>query len=345
MNNKILSIIIPSYNMQEYLSRAIESLLSETIIKDIEIIIVNDGSTDKTAEIAKKYYEKYPQSITIINKRNGHYGSAVNAGLTKASGTYLKILDADDWFNKEDFILFVKRLYQIPPCDVVFTNWCLNDTYNKKKKFSEDFLNPYNNKLNINNLTIKEVPISFYSFFSLYAITYRTNFLHDIKYKQTEGICYTDVEYIYYPLIKASTVIFLEYNVYQYFIGREEQSINPINLKKNIRHHYKIYQRMIESYEKAISPVQRDIQKTAFIKIASSLYYSYLFSNSPKDCKDINLTLLDLTLKEKSPEIYYFIASLKYHGLPYITLWRKFRCNFHLLYNISNILKKIIKYG
>lgn len=340
MNNKILSIIIPSYNMQEYLHRSIESLLSESIIKDIEIIIVNDGSTDKTLEIAQKYYEKNPTSITIINKENGHYGSAVNAGIAQASGTYLKVLDADDWFNTEDFILFVKKLHQIPLCDVIFTNWCLNDTYNKKKKFSENFLNPYDYKLNIDDLTIKEIPLSFYSFFSLYAITYRTKFLHDIKYKQTEGICYTDVEYIYYPLIKASTAIFLDYNVYQYFIGREDQSVNPVNLKKNIRHHYKIYQRMIKDYEKITSPVKKGIQKTAFIKIASSLYYSYLFSNSPEECKDINLKSLDLTLRKESPEIYNFIANLKYHGLPYITLWRKFKCNFHLLHKLSYILKR-----
>lgn len=340
MNNKILSIIIPSYNMQEYLHRSIESLLSESIIKDIEIIIVNDGSTDKTLEIAQKYYEKNPTSITIINKKNGHYGSAVNAGIAKASGTYLKVLDADDWFNTEELILFVKKLHQIPLCDVIFTNWCLNDTYNKEQKFSENFLNPYDYKLNIDELTIKEIPLSFYSFFSLYAITYRTKFLHDIKYKQTEGICYTDVEYIYYPLIKASTAIFLDYNVYQYFIGREDQSINPINLKKNIRHHYKIYQRMIKDYENITSPVKKDIQKTAFIKIASSLYYSYLFSNSPEECKDINLRSLDLTLRKESPEIYNFIANLKYHGLPYITLWRKFKCNFHLLHKLSYILKR-----
>ena len=340
MNNKILSIIIPSYNMQEYLHRSIESLLSESIIKDIEIIIVNDGSTDNTLEIAQNYYEKNPTSITIINKKNGHYGSAVNAGIAKASGTYLKVLDADDWFNTEEFILFVKKLHQIPLCDVIFTNWCLNDTYNKEQKFSENFLNPYDYKLNIDELTIKEIPLSFYSFFSLYAITYRTKFLHDIKYKQTEGICYTDVEYIYYPLIKASTAIFLDYNVYQYFIGREDQSINPINLKKNIRHHYKIYQRMIKDYENITSPVKKDIQKTAFIKIASSLYYSYLFSNSPEECKDINLRSLDLTLRKESPEIYNFIANLKYHGLPYITLWRKFKCNFHLLHKLSYILKR-----
>lgn len=151
--------------MQEYLHRSIESLLSESIIKDIEIIIVNDGSTDKTLEIAQKYYEKNPTSITIINKKNGHYGSAVNAGIAKASGTYLKVLDADDWFNTEEFILFVKKLHQIPLCDVIFTNWCLNDTYNKEQKFSENFLNPYDYKLNIDELTIKEIPLSFYSFF------------------------------------------------------------------------------------------------------------------------------------------------------------------------------------
>lgn len=231
MNTKILSIIIPSYNMQEYLHRSVESLLAEEIMQDIEIIIVNDGSTDKTLEIAQTYQTRYPQSILIIDKKNGHYGSAVNAGINKASGKYLKVLDADDWFNTKDFVPFVKALQQIESVDVVFTHWCLNNTYTHTQIQSEKYTNPYNQILNIDNIRISN-KLSFFSFFSLYAITYRTQLLRDINYKQSEGICYTDVEYIYYPLLSASTVTFLKYNVYQYFVGREGQSINPAILKK-----------------------------------------------------------------------------------------------------------------
>lgn len=343
MNTKILSIIIPSYNMQEYLHRSVKSLLDKEIIQEIEIIIVNDGSTDKTLEIAQSYQKQYPQSVLVINKKNGHYGSAVNAGINKASGKYLKVLDADDWFNTEEFVRFVKALHTIESVDVVFTRWCLNNVYAHTKIQSEEYINPLNQKLDINKIKT-DSRLSFFSFFSLYAITYRTQLLREINYKQSEGICYTDVEYIYYPLLSASTVTFLNYNVYQYFVGREGQSINPAILKKNIRHHYAIYKRMIEDYTEPQSEIKRIFQVTAFVKISESLYFSFLLSNSPKERKDLNLKELDKRIKSKSPLIYEEIGKLQYHKLPYISLWRKWGWNFHVVYLIINQLKKIIHY-
>ena len=98
---KLLSVAIPCYNSAEYMSHAIESLLVGG--EDMEIIIVNDGSTDKTADIAQKYCQMYPNSIRLISQENKGHGGALNTGFAAAAGKYLKPIDADDWI-REDFI-------------------------------------------------------------------------------------------------------------------------------------------------------------------------------------------------------------------------------------------------
>jgi len=109
--NKILTIIIPSYNMEKYLDNCCKSLLlSENILKKIEIIIVNDGSKDNTSVIAHEYQNKYPDSFFVIDKQNGNYGSCINIGLKNAHGKYIKILDADDTFKTENFENYIKLL-------------------------------------------------------------------------------------------------------------------------------------------------------------------------------------------------------------------------------------------
>ena len=95
---KVLSLCIPSYNMEAYLGRCVDSLLAEEVIDKLEIIIVNDGSKDRTLEIANAYRDRYPQSVVVVDKPNGHYGSTVNAALKVATGRYFRLLDADDWF-------------------------------------------------------------------------------------------------------------------------------------------------------------------------------------------------------------------------------------------------------
>ena len=94
---KLLTITIPCYNSQEYMEHAINSALIGG--DDIEIIIVDDGSSDNTLQIAKQYEEKYPSIVRAIHKENGGHGSAVNTGIDNAEGVYFKVLDSDDWLD------------------------------------------------------------------------------------------------------------------------------------------------------------------------------------------------------------------------------------------------------
>ena len=99
---KILSITIPSYNVEKYIDKCVQSMLVDSILDDIEILIVNDGSKDSTPEIAKGYVEKYPQTVRLIDKENGGHGSTINAGIREATGKYFKVVDGDDWLNTEN---------------------------------------------------------------------------------------------------------------------------------------------------------------------------------------------------------------------------------------------------
>ena len=96
-DNKILTVVIPSYNSQEYLERAVKTTLINA--DDIEVIIVDDGSTDNTPQLADDLAKKYQNIVRVIHKENGGHGDAVMTGLKNAKGMYFKVLDSDDWFN------------------------------------------------------------------------------------------------------------------------------------------------------------------------------------------------------------------------------------------------------
>ena len=96
---KLITVTIPCYNSEAYMSKAIDSLIP--FIEDVEIVIVNDGSKDNTIKIANEYKAKYPKDIVVIDKENGGHGSGVNAGLKVAKGLYYKVLDSDDWIDHD----------------------------------------------------------------------------------------------------------------------------------------------------------------------------------------------------------------------------------------------------
>ena len=95
---KYITFAIPCYNSQDYMERAVESVLKGG--KDVEIIIVNDGSKDGTEEIGKRYEREYPDIVRVISQENGGHGEAVNTGLLHATGKYFKVVDSDDWWMR-----------------------------------------------------------------------------------------------------------------------------------------------------------------------------------------------------------------------------------------------------
>ena len=94
--------------MEQYIEECLQSLVVDNAEELLEVIVVNDGSTDTSSRLAHSFNDKQPNVFKVIDKANGHYGSCINTGLASASGKYVKVLDADDYFNSPDFNDYLK---------------------------------------------------------------------------------------------------------------------------------------------------------------------------------------------------------------------------------------------
>lgn len=227
---KVLSICIPSYNMEAYLGRCVDSLLAEEILDKLEIIIVNDGSKDRTLEIANSYKARYPQSVVVVDKPNGHYGSTVNAALQVATGRYFRLLDADDWFNTETLIEFVGHLEQ-QDVDCFVTRYSVH--FEAENKIVDQPTGLHSGLYTLDKFELPE------SFLMMHCLTWKLALLKDMNYRQTEGICYTDSQFVCFPMRHARTIYFLDRSLYQYHRGRSEQSVSRRSIARNF-HHYEL---------------------------------------------------------------------------------------------------------
>ena len=133
---KLLSVAIPSYNSEAYMRKCIDSLLAGG--EDVEILIVNDGSTDRTGVIADEYAARYPSIVKAIHKENGGHGSAVNAGLAQATGLYFKVVDSDDWVKESAYFKILETLKDITTGDSSLDMLISNFVYEKEGEKKQD---------------------------------------------------------------------------------------------------------------------------------------------------------------------------------------------------------------
>lgn len=245
MEDKILSVVIPSYNIQQYISGCLESLLQTPEILDkLDIIVVNDGSKDETLNIALKYAKAFPNCIRVIDKENGGHGSVLNTGIREAKGKYLKILDGDDWVAKEGFHNLVAFLgkedtnadFVINPYEIVA------DGSNKRTLVDYRGI-PVNKEISFRELNEKNVFIAMHSM-TVRVGLYRENGIPAID----EHIFYVDMEYDLYPLPYVKYIVFQPDVVYQYRVGTDGQSVNIKNMINRRQMHTKVIDSLYSYY-------------------------------------------------------------------------------------------------
>lgn len=266
---KVLSLVVPTYNVEKYLERCLDSLVfDEKIQKDIEIIIVNDGSKDNSLKIAKEYEKKYPESIIVIDKENGGHGSTINAGLKIAKGKYFRVIDSDDWVNIIDFSKFVKDLKKMDE-DIILNNYSRELLYSGESiKFKYKNLE-YNKHYDLDKFDyslLKE------DYFFMATSTFKTEKLRKSKVILDEKTFYVDMEFILLPFLEMDSMIYLNYDIYRYFIGRPDQSINIQSYVRNRKHHEKVLLRLLEFYKN----IKGNVKKKEYIfKIISQMLNSH----------------------------------------------------------------------
>lgn len=317
---KILTIVIPTYNMQDYLRRCLNSLIvPEEQMQHLEVLVVNDGSKDNSSAIAHEYQDKYPGTFRVIDKDNGNYGSCVNRGLKEATGKYFRILDADDWFDNVELEKFVQSLNYIPSADVVFTNYTIVKSASKRKTVLPRVLK-YNVMQRTEILSLKKDA----DMLRMHSMTYRTSLLREICLSLQTGISYTDIEYCYFPYKATQTCIALDINLYHYWTARDGQTMSPKSIVKKFDDFYAVSSRIIKDFVTNADKMSISKQETLVKILRNPLYFLFL----------INLVLLkDVpnTQKHKLEKLKCLyqncklisseVTSFTYRKIPFVKLY------------------------
>ncbi len=245
---KYISFAIPCYNSEAYMAQAIESILPGG--EDVEILIVNDGSKDRTAEIGKEYEEKYPGIVKLINKENGGHGDAVNAGLSHASGKYFKVVDSDDWVDRISLMKILNVLKNFEEEEQEVDMLIANYVYEKvgmehKKVIRYDNVLPENQILKWDEIGQFRIG----QYILMHSVIYRTDMLKLCQLTLPKHTFYVDNIYVYYPLPHVRTLYYMNVDFYRYFIGREDQSVNEKVMISRIDQQIFVTKTMIDMYE------------------------------------------------------------------------------------------------
>lgn len=336
------------YNMERYITECLESLVVDNADRLLEVIVVNDGSKDSSPSIAHAYSEKHPSVFKVIDKENGHYGSCVNAGLSAATGKYVKVLDADDFFNSTDFNDYLQLLASCD-ADMVITDW-YKTTIKGKPYRTRSYPEFYNKVYKIEELS----PLGKFRSVLMHAITYRTEMLRSIGYRQPEGVCYTDDVWRFTPLSAVKTVTFFHKAIYCYRTGREGQSMDHSVMMRSASHYLVVANHKLDVWEKVKGHVSPEVYAQMENQLIYNEGFTLKFGLIYRSLSNDTLIALDDRMKALCPEVYEKVAhcsKFTFSSYNYIADWRKdrehyrFPLRWKILISINDfILCQVEKY-
>ena len=313
---KKVSVIVPVYRTLEWLARCVQSITGQTY-KNLEIILVDDGSTDRTGQLADQYARAYPDVVRVVHKKNGGHGSGVNAGMMLANGIYFKVVDSDDWLDEAAFhklmsvLRFWCRTKEEKRPDLVVCNYVYDHLEEGKTKAVR-----YGNLFPEQKICRWD-EIGCFSpeqYLVMHALIFRTGVLYNCGLKLPEHTFYVDNLFAYCPLPYVRNIFYMDIDLYQYYLGRDDQSVNEQMLKKRIDQQMKVTRMVIagadltkikEKEPKLASYMYRNIS----IMMAISSIHLLLIGNEEALEKRKNLWG---EIKTSNPKLYY---KLKYASL------------------------------
>ena len=316
---KKLSIIIPIYNMEKYIDRCIQSILAANLKDTVEILLINDGSEDDSQQIMEWYYKKYPDIIRIFSKENNGHGSVINFGIDKAEGKYFKILDADDYYDTKSLEKLIYFLEKDRDVDLIITSYYkefennrlkqeLNLISNKRLSFEKIFTIFQSLEKKQKKQYINYIPMSM--------VAYKTEILKRCSKRLSEKTYYVDIEFNVFYINEVSNFIYFDYPVYNYCIGRTDQSISSNNFVRNYKDHLNVVRSILKYYSnhKFKTEIHKKITEIMILRLLNTQYVIYGF-HLKKDY-DVNkqkeMLKFDKWLKNKSPDLYDKMAIRKY---------------------------------
>lgn len=317
---KILSVVVPTYNMEALLPRCLDSLTKDCVPSSVEVIVVNDGSKDGSLRVASEYKKLRPDLLTIIDKENGNYGSCINVALKQARGKYVKVLDADDWFSTEEFIVLHDELKKTD-ADVVITPF--QEVIDGKKGKEWKLLSKYKDMELDADVFFSE---HFFFLLPMHMVTYRVELLKRIAYTQTEGISYTDSEWVFKPMFHVKNVKTINADVYRYLLGRAGQTMDPKIIIKSLNQELIVLTSQLSYRKEFYSEVSRlNVREYIDFVVCRKciLIYTQMLIHADDESFDekiVNKT--DSLLLEYAPDLYSKVESFDSRCFV-IKYWRK----------------------
>lgn len=228
----LLTVIVPSYNSQDYLDRAMQSLVGYGT--EVEVLIINDGSKDNTAALADEWMQRHPECVKAIHQENRGHGGALNAGIAAATGEFLKVVDSDDWLDRASVVAVLDQLRASRAADEHLDLLVTNYVYEKQGR-ARKMVVRYRSVLPQGRLlTWDDVkPCSYTQYFMMHSLILRTDLVRESGLKLPEHTFYVDFLYSFVPFPLIKNIRYLDVDLYRYFIGRNDQSVNePVMISR-----------------------------------------------------------------------------------------------------------------
>lgn len=338
--SRLLTIVVPSYNTERYIGRCIPTMLRHRRRLDLELLLVNDGSSDHTLQKLLAFERAYPDTVRVIDKKNGGHGSVINAGIRKARGKYLKVVDGDDWVvsrNLERLLCFLEQT----DADLVVNPYVVWNMETGRKQ-TVRYPHTAGRTLDFGLVAgkIREIGI--------HASTYRTQLLRGHHVSVRENCFYEDTEYILYPVRFIERVCVLDFPVTVYRTGTAGQSVHPERVYQNRKMHWLVIADCCSYYMRStgLSAAKRRYMERMICRRILSQYLLYVKHTqssalqggrriSSQVAADLEeLLLWDRWLKEKYP---YFYKKTDHFPISWLRTGRGFCylgiCGMHALYS------------
>lgn len=331
-NNKVLTISIAAYNVEEYLAEALESLITNRdVMSKMEILIVNDGSQDGTKALAEKYAARYPQSIFVISKENGGWGSTVNYGIKYAHGKYFKLLDGDDWFNKAALPGYLSFLEQTD-ADLVVTPF-VKYYANRKREVMIDKHQLENGRL----YSAESLKPGMLQRIAVHELTVKTEVLRKNNIRISEHCFFTDQEFDYYTRLYVNTICKYIDKIYYYRIGREGQSISTSSILKHFDNIEHVTKRLVQEYKHlpkgCLDTTKYNLLETVAFHV--KLHYRALVLFPETGEAKQKILELDTWIRDEVPDLYNLLG----RSYKIIKLLRWSRFHFYSILHFYLICK------
>ena len=257
---KLLTVAVPCYNSAAYMEKAVKSLIVGG--EEMDVLLVDDGSTDETGAIADRLEREYPAIIRVIHQPNGGHGAGLNRGIETAKGIYFKVVDSDDRLDAEGLraLLDLLRAHATPEmqADLVVHDY-VYDHGEEQAVFSIDYAGPFPQGRMISWAECRHFTPA--NQFLIHCLVYRVDMLREHHYVLPEHTFYEDNLYVYQPLPWVKKLLYLHKPVYAYNVGREGQSVNEETMKSRIDQQLRITRFMIDAVDLDCDVVQDKLRK------------------------------------------------------------------------------------